>query len=251
MKPIHILTTIAKQEDVFLPLLLAEMSRDSGTAFRVSVFLQSPQLATQVGEMAKIFVRCENPWLRKLRDARIECFSENAKPTEEIDIILAATSQDLTQMATPAKIAILHRPPSVESAHTNSTLCNHILMPFAELAAIEMANCAEKMGIEHEDLDKLACFSKQDDLHIYAKSDLNGAARFSCMEIIASKALNSVEMGVLPARLPSIILASQLLRSWRQDISSTILRRGVDGKLIVEPVVLQKGEITLESLPNS
>ena len=38
MAPIHILITVSSHEDVFLPLLLGQMSQDTGVPFRVSVF---------------------------------------------------------------------------------------------------------------------------------------------------------------------------------------------------------------------
>ncbi len=245
MAPIHILITVSSHEDVFLPLLLGQMSQDSGVPFRVSVFLNNPVYAQPIQEMAKTFVQIDNPLLRKLRVARIACFDANAQPDSAVDLVLANHSEDLRTVAVGASVVVLNHVPS--STKLEGFSCDSLLTPFQQLADIAIANCAEKEGIAAEDIGNLGCFSRGEDLVIHARAAIRGHDRhFDADAEIAVQPLRNLALDAIPNRLTGVAFVASYLRSWQKNVSSTCLRRGAGDTLVVEAIAMRKGEIALQ-----
>jgi hypothetical protein len=241
--------TISTQEDVFLPFQLAQMSRDSGVPFRISVFLNTPNLEGQVQEMAKAFVQINNPLLRRLRVARIESFRRDAQPDSEVNLVLANRTEDLQQISVLPPIVVINKVPATNSPTSNKYAS--LLMPFQQIADIEIADCAEKEGVEHEDIASMACFTVGDNLIISAMNPIKGRTKyFQKSDTLLIKPLNTLPFDAIPPRLSGLVFVADYLRSWRQNISSTILRRETNGTLHVAPITVCKGEITFTEIAN-
>lgn len=242
MVPVHILITVSSHDDVSLPLLLGQISKDTGAPFRISVFLTDSAYAPAVREMAKTFVQIDNPLLRKLRVARIACFDANTQPDSPIDLVLANRIEDLQTLAVHAQTVVLNHVPATAP---DTSRYNNLTTPFQQLADIVIANCAEKEGIAHEDIAHLGCFSRADDLVVHTRQAVDGHTRhFQADTEIAIQAMHDLALDTIPQRFAGAVFVSSYLRSWQKNITTTGMRRAKNGTLEVEAIMLRKGEIT-------
>lgn len=241
MKPVHILITVSSFADVQLPLQLAEMCRDAGVGFRLSLFLNAPVYQSAVKEMGKIFAQIPNPALRRLREQHIQCFAACHPPQadDQPDLILANTMQDVAQMNGWGATLLLARP---EAFMGNRAGFGRILAPFAHLAAIHRANCGMRHGIEYEDLSALACHSREGQVIATCSRSVQGKEQmFAAGTELASQPLSELMAAYDAGSIPGLSLVAAYLRSWKQPLENTVLVVARDGTLQVRPVNIEKG----------
>lgn len=247
MKPIHVMITISRSEDVYLPILLGEMSRDVSVPLRISVFLISPIFAPQVNEMAKIFAQIDNPMLTKAKGKAIECFSPEQPQKGSIDLLLAHSCDDLAHIHVKPRLTILHQLPGTNEAARLSRYHNWLMTPFEHIANIEIANCAHEIGLDPKNMSAIGCYASGKTFTIYAKRDFKAAGRsFKQFETVLEKALNTVFMHSLPQHITSLQAACSYLRSWRKEVSITFVFRGTDGEWLALSLKIVNGEPAIE-----
>lgn len=243
MKPVHILITVSSFADVQLPLQLAEMCRDAGVGFRLSLFLNAPVYQSAVKEMGKIFAQIPNPALRRLREQHIQCFAACHPPQADDlpDLVLASSLQDVAQVDGGGAILLLRQAQSFMGAGKRAGF-SRIIAPFEHLAAIHRANCGMRHGIEYEDLSALACHSREGQVIATCSRSVQGKEQMFAAGIeLASQPLSELMAAYDAGSIPGLSLVAAYLRSWKQPLENTVLELAQDGTLQVRSVNIEKG----------